>query len=370
MYLPEFGEVHNLKKKMNKEILIKYLNNNCNDSEFEELVRWVGTEASSMDGKAWVSDDWKTFAPDQETKEGKKYIELLNKIHHEINLRNCKSKNERNVLNLKTVSGWLTKAAAVLFLPLLGVLFYLISDYNYGSQKYSESGADTVEVIAPIGSRTVVQLSDGTEVNLNYGSAIKYPRNFTGNTREIHISGEGYFDVAHDQNKPFIVKTAKLDIKVLGTKFSVQAYPGDDEIATTLVEGKVVIEKQLPGKKVEQLGVLVPGQHVSYNMNSGKIFSTKGSIYKYIAWKEGRLVFDNEPITGVAEKLSRMFNVDIEVDENAREFTYTVTFMNDPLYLILDLMIQTTPVKYTILPRKKQSDGTYSKQKIRIEKRS
>jgi ferric-dicitrate binding protein FerR (iron transport regulator) len=234
--------------------------------------------------------------------------------------------------------------------------------------KYTDMAVDSLEIIAPIGSRTVVQLSDGTEINLNYGSKIKYPRNF-GNTREVTLSGEGYFDVTHNPDKPFIVKTGKLNVKALGTEFNVQAYPGDDVIETTLVEGKVVIEKTIPGEKNQSVGKMIPGQHIAYNLNSDKITSTKGSIDKYIAWKDGKLVFDNESITEITEKLGRMFNVEFEVADNAKDFSYTVTFFNDPLYLILDLMKETAPITYDVLSRKRQSDGTFSKQKIRIEKR-
>jgi transmembrane sensor len=89
----------------------------------------------------------------------------------------------------------------------------------------------------------VVQLSDGTDVNLNYGSKIKYPRNFTGSTREIMLTGEGYFNVVHNPDQPFIVKTGKLNIIALGTEFNVQSYPDSPVISTTLVNGKVAIEK-------------------------------------------------------------------------------------------------------------------------------
>ena len=223
-------------------------------------------------------------------------------------------------------------------------------------------------MIAPIGSRTVVQLSDGTEINLNYGSKIKYPRTFTGDTRGITLSGEGYFNVAHNPEKPFVVKTGTLDVKALGTEFNVQAYPGDDAISTTLINGKVVIEKT-DENQTTTVGAMAPGQHVEYQLKTGQIISTKGATDKYTAWKEGRMMFDNTPIAEVASELSRKFNVDIELAEDIHYLTYTVTFADDPLYLILDLMTETTPVTYKRYPRLKLPDGSFSKQKIRIEKR-
>lgn len=353
---------------MNKEILIKYLNNNCTDKEFEELVIWVKKEAKNEEGRSWSFDHWKMFDPQLKIEDKKKYSALLNKIHHEINLQHRENENNK-VFILSKVTKWLSRAAAILFIPLLGVVFYLLSNSNSQIEKFTDLAVDSLEIIAPIGSRTVVQLSDGTEVNLNYGSKIKYPRNFTENTREITLSGEAYFDVAHNPDKPFIVKTGRLNVKALGTEFNVNAYPDDDVISTTLIEGNVVIEKIVQGKKIEQVGTMVPGQHVIYNLNSNKMTSYKGRIDKYVAWKDGRLVFDNEPIAEVAEKLGRMFNVEIEVAGNVKYLSYTVTFYNDPLYLILDLMTETTPITYKVLPRKKLSDCSFSKQKIKIEKR-
>ncbi|MEN8230529.1 MAG: FecR domain-containing protein [Bacteroidota bacterium] len=352
---------------MKKEILIKYLNNSCTDKEFEELIGWVEKETSNKEGKSWGFDDWKSFDPELKEKDEKKYSALLDKIHHEINLKN--QSKESSVITMRKVTSWFSRAAAILFFPLLGLVFYMLLNKNIQSDKYVDLAVDSFEAIAPIGSRTVVHLSDGTEIHLNYGSKIKYPRIFTGDTREIILSGEGYFDVAYNPDKPFVVKTGKLNVKALGTEFNVHAYPGDDVVATTLVEGKVVIEKIISGEKAESIRTMIPGQHVAYNLKSGQIYSTEGSVDRYIAWKDGKLVFDNEPITGVAEKLGRMFNVDIEVADNIKEYTYTVTLVDDPLLLILDLMTEVTDVIYKVFPRKKLADGTFSKQKIRIEKR-
>jgi len=355
---------------MNKDILIKYLNNTCSDEEFEELVVWVKKNTQNKEGRKWSFDHWKIFEPELKKRDKRKYSALLDKIHHEINLRQRESEDSK-VITFSKVARWLSQAAAILFIPLLGIIFYLLSNNNFQTDKYADltDKVDSLEVISPIGSRTVVQLSDGTEVTLNFGSTIKYPRTFSGDTREITLSGEGYFNVAHNPEQPFIVKTGKLNVKALGTEFNVQAYPGDEVISTTLVKGKVMIEKILSSNKTKSLGTMVPGQHVAYNLNSGIIKSGKEDIYKYIAWKEGKLVFDNEPISSVAQKLSRKFNVDIDIADDVRYLSYTVTFDDDPLFLILDLMTEITPVTYTRFPRKKLDDGAFSKQKIRIEKR-
>lgn len=353
---------------MNQELLNKYLNGTCSKQEFEEFAEWAESESLNKKGKELSFDTWLSFDPSKRKADNRKYTRLLDKIHHEINLK------ERNTENGKTVSfadfsKWFSKAAAILILPLIGVVLYLLSNTSIQNTLWEEVAAvDTLEVIAPIGSRTVVQLTDGTEVNLNYGSRIKYPREFIGNKREIKLYGEGYFDVAHNPDKPFIVNASNINIKVLGTEFNVNAYPDENKVATTLVSGKVTLEVLDEDGQAKTLGAMQPGQHVNYETESGEIESTLGNIDKYIAWKDGKLVFDNASIKEVTVQLSRMFNVDIKVAENISDLTYTVTFIDEPLFFILDLMTETTPIKYTVSERTKLSDGTYSKQKISIER--
>ena len=352
---------------MEKEKLLKYLNNACSEQEFEEIVGWIRDNALSKGSRERAFKDWKCFVPAGEKNE-KKYQALLDKIHHEINL-NQNKKSTTRYLSFSNTLTWLSKAAAILFIPLLSVMLYFISQNKIQRGSISENLNDSIEIVAPVGSRTVVQLTDGTEVHLNYGSRIKYPRIFSGDTRDIKLEGEGYFDVAHNPEKPFIVKAGEVQVKALGTAFNVHAYPEDETVSTSLIEGKVVLEKYTTGKNTRVIETMLPGEHVAYQPLSGKITSSKGDLYKYIAWKEGKMVFDNEPITDVVAALGRKFNVDIDLADNVKEYTYTVTFFNDPLYLILDLMAETTPITYKALPRKKLSDGSYSKLKIVIKRK-
>jgi ferric-dicitrate binding protein FerR (iron transport regulator) len=355
---------------MTKELLKKFLNDSCTDDELKEVISWVGTDAFNDESKNWGIQNWESNRVDENLGDSEKFNSLLDKIHHKINIENHKQTIQKSKSSsIKLFTTWITRAAAILLLPVIGLHFYTVSENASEAAKYASLAVDSLEIIAPIGSRTVVQLTDGSEVHLNYGSKLKYPQIFSGDTREVVLSGEGYFNVAHNPEKPFIVKTGKLDIKALGTAFNVFAYADVDIIKTTLVEGKVVLEH--PGKncKEKTIGGMVPGQHVAYNTNTGAIFSSEGDIEKYIAWKDGKLVFANESLDQVADRLSRMFNVDIKIEDDIKDFTYTVTIVDEPLFQILDLISMATPVSYRALPRNKLPDGTFSKQKIIIEKR-
>lgn len=350
---------------MTKELLEKYLNNLCTSKEVDEVIQWIKRQTFYDESKDLGKTEWQKYKVEDGLVSDEKLESLLDKIHHKLNIE------EPRTLQMKRNSliTWISKAAAIIIIPVLAFLFYTISENDKLINQLATVSVDSLEVIAPVGSRTVVELSDGTVVHLNYGSRIKYPQNFSGETRSIVLTGEGYFEVAHNPDKPFVVSTGLIDVKALGTVFNVNAYPENSSIATTLVEGKVVLEKQLSGDNSKQLGVMKPGQHVIYNSNTGKIKSDIGDVNKYIAWKDGKMVFDNQSIEEIAQRLSRMFNVDIQVDNEVKKYKYTVTFVDEPLFQILELLTVATPIKVKALPRTKNPDGTFSKQKIIIERK-
>jgi len=349
---------------MTKELLEKYLNNRCSSLEVEEVFEWMKQQSFYRESKEFGKVDWQQFKEEDGIVSDEKLEILLDKIHHKLNIE------EPHPIQMKSrLISLLSKAAAIIIIPVSAFLFYTISENNRLTNQIATVSVDSLEVIAPVGSRTVFELSDGSVVHLNYGSRIKYPQNFFGKTRGITLTGEAYFDVAHNPDKPFVVSAGHLDVKAAGTVFNVNAYPENNDIATTLVEGKVLLGKALKNGNVETIKEMIPGQHVTYAKNTGAVKTSKERIEKYIAWKDGMLVFDNEPIDQVALRLSRMFNVEIKVDDKLEKYKYTVTFVDEPLFQILDLMTVATPVNYRTLPRTKNPDGTFSKQKIIIERK-
>ncbi len=349
--------------KMTKELLEKYLDNRCAPQEVDEVMQWIKQQSFFAESKELGSPVWQYPNEGSSIVSDEKLDTLLDKIHHKLNIEERRTVQIRNNRLVNSVS----KVAAVVLIPVLAFLFYTISENNRLANQIATVAVDSLEVIAPVGSRTVVELSDGSVVYLNYGSQIKYPHNFSGRTRSVVLSGEAYFDVAHDPGKPFVVNAGRINVKALGTEFNVNAYPRNNDISTTLVEGKVVVGKAKSNGGTEAIKELMPGQHIKYEKATGTVKSSMGQVEKYIAWKDGKLVFDNEPIDMVAQRLGRMFNVDIQVDGKLEKYKYTVTFVDEPLFQILELLSVATPISYRALPRTKNPDGTFSKQKILIE---
>lgn len=353
---------------MKKELLDKYLNNQCSFDELSEVVNWLHDDSDSGARLKLVEDDWNGYAPKKDEVKTPRYdyAKLLDSIHHKINLDHVDNKKNSSY---RIVPFWLMRAAAILLIPVLSILIYTVSENSGSLFTQADRVVDSLEVSAPAGSLTVVKLVDGSVVHLNYGSKIEYPKNFRGDTRTLKLTGEGYFEIAHDPDKPFIVETNGMNIRVLGTKFNVKAYSDNSIVSTTLVEGKVRLEEILKNGETQNVGTMVPGQHVEYNRETKKVNSSMVNVNRFIDWKDGLLIFENSKIGEVTEKLARKFNVEFLLGDGVQDLIYTVTFVDESLNQILDLMSQTTPIQYRFLPREKNNAATYAPQKIAITRK-
>jgi hypothetical protein len=164
------------------------------------------------------------------------------------------------------------------------------------------------QLIIPYGNRSKVTLSDGTTVWLNAGSRLVYPSVFEENTREVLLFGEAFFDVSENKDRPFVVKTSALAVKVLGTEFNLSAYPDDKTIKTVLKEGSVAIRKN-GAQFFEKDIILKPNQLASFNKgtNESKIYDVDAEYYTI--WTEGLLSFNEVELSRVLKKVERYYNV-------------------------------------------------------------
>lgn len=160
----------------------------------------------------------------------------------------------------------------------------------------------------PTGGEYQMVLADGTKVWLNSESELKYPTTFSGKERIVELKGEAYFKVAHNKEMPFIVKTNKVDTKVLGTEFNVNAYPKEN-LNITLVAGSVMLNNKLIK---EDAGIkLVPGQNALLKSTENNLEVKKVDVSKYIAWREGYFHFEKERLEDIFLKLERWYDFNV-----------------------------------------------------------
>lgn len=160
-------------------------------------------------------------------------------------------------------------------------------------------------VSTPRGGQYQIVLSDGSKVWLNAASSIRFPTAFSASLREVELTGEAYFEVAKNKEKPFQVKVRDLKIAVLGTHFNVKAYEDESEIKTSLLEGSVKI---IQGKEA---GLLKPGQQAVINFKDDKVKIANADMVEVIAWKNGLFRFEGANIETIMREIGRWYDVEI-----------------------------------------------------------
>lgn len=239
--------------------------------------------------------------------------------------------------------------------PLMKVaaILALILGSNFMVYQYTHQGKPVEltwqEIVVPRGNRMKIVLPDNSSVWLNNETHLRYASDFSSGNRTVELSGEAFFDVHHDKSHPFIVKVGDQRIKVLGTKFSVNAYPEDQLIETSLISGSVEFDtnKEVNGKSKF---IIEPGNSLFYDKTNNSISSEKiqSSYYQY--WENGVYAFREESFESLAVKIKRIFNVEIVFkDEYLKKKTYTGTIsINDNVFLFMEAMRRTSvePIEY------------------------
>lgn len=170
------------------------------------------------------------------------------------------------------------------------------------------------QLIIPYGKTSEILLPDGTKVFLNAGSRLAYPDHFTGESREVMLLGEAYFDVKHDSKHPFVVQVNDIRIKDLGTRFNVSAYSADGQIETVLAEGKVSIKQNNSGL-FTQATELIPGQLASFDRQTNQISVKQVNVEDYILWTQGMMKFETVDLSRIVKKLERYYNIHFQFDD-------------------------------------------------------
>tara|TARA_B110000902_G_scaffold56515_1_gene65924 strand:+ start:326 stop:1489 length:1164 start_codon:yes stop_codon:yes gene_type:complete len=203
----------------------------------------------------------------------------------------------------------------------------------------------------PYGKRFAIKLSDGTKVNLNAGSSLRYPVKFIeGQNRQVFIeNGEAYFNVTKDAKHPFIVSNDKVNVRVLGTQFNISSYPEDSNVSTVLVEGSVSLYNIGDKYESKKATILKPGYKADWNKNNKSINIEKADIEIHTAWINGRIVLKHMKFNDIIKKLERHYNVEITNKNTslANEFI-TATFDIETIEQVFEVLNEIHPIDYKI----------------------
>lgn len=309
------------------EILQRFFVGKYSRKDYLAIKAFFGKAGKEDERKELIQSHWFSFQA--EVLPDENIDRVLERIHHQIQRESRPAKKTRFIALFQRV-------AAILIVPL--VLTFLSLLYFQSQKTVSETAI--AEIQCPLGVRTKFVLPDGTSGFLNSGSTLAYPAIFTKN-RNVVLTGEAFFDVAHDKEHPFTVKTFHFSTKVLGTQFNVIAYDSETTEEIILKEGKVEIYSQ----KGDKLEVLRPNENLVLNTQTGQYRKNEVEAAQYVSWTEGKLVFRNENMLQVASRIGRWYNVEIEIrDAELLTYSFRATFIDEPLEEVLKLLAETAPL--------------------------
>ena len=198
----------------------------------------------------------------------------------------------------------------------------------------------------PKGGEYRIELEDGTKVWINSASRLRYPVVFSRNSREVYLEGVAYFEVQRDVDRPFIVHSGEQKVTVLGTSFGISCYASEANDYTTLVSGKVKVDFE----RGKQSFMLEPGMQVAYNKESGIAIEKKVDVAEFVAWKNGKYIFNQKRLEDILSTLSRWYDFEVFYrNEDVKEVLFSGELRRfDDFSYLLRLIERTSDVKFVI----------------------
>ncbi|MEN8249729.1 MAG: FecR domain-containing protein [Bacteroidota bacterium] len=323
--------------KMNffNETIKRFFSKTHSEKDLKNLFLWFNSTKGHSEIKESLDKSWDTFQFDNNIKvDSEKILQNIKK-----GIRNYQSSRFKRKVRQ--------------FLPYVAMLAITISFvfyiYNYRKNYTGQVNINNnyTSIITENGQRSKVVLPDSSIVWLNSGTTLSYHDNFSQNKREVTLNGQAFFEVAHNKERPFTVQCNDLVVSVLGTKFDVEAYPEIGKISVVLKSGKVGLTHQ----KIASFSyTMSPGEMAEFNLSDNKMNISYPDVEKYSAWKDGILIFKNEPMKEVIDKLRRWYNVDIVVkDQEVYNSVFTGTIQNESYEQIFRLIEFACPIKCQVI---------------------
>jgi len=340
-------------------LLKRYFQQTISDRELQQLIQWRKTSELNDTVFQEIEDDKnirKALITNQWEDNSEEWQQLLSRIKPTAR----KFYISRKTLYLITIS-----AAAILLL--LGFSLGMFFNHTRFHEKAAQKGY--TYIFSPRGQRTKVILPDKTLVWLNAESSIQYPVSYNQDQREVYLVGEAFFDVKKNPDIPFLVSTTELKVKVYGTSFNIKAFPDEEYIETTLIEGKLSIIPLNRHNKENQEIYLKPNEKCVYEKDADKL-TTRQMVDKSLSeqgqtpkisdvkpvkskiiiednvdtekeklWKDGKLIFKNESFDELAVRLERWYDVKLHFkDEKMKSYKFTGSFEKETINQAMDAL--------------------------------
>lgn len=329
-----------MEKEYYKNLAEKYFAGDITEVEISELAGWIRNNAQLA---GWWEKEFEKSAADinpalRDKMFARIKMEVLKESSGISESRTPQQPAVKRTPGKALIPAW-ARWAAMICIPICIAFF----TYNILSISNADQPRSPFIVKADKGDKATVVLPDGTDVILNSASQLSYLSDFGRNERRVQLEGEGYFKVAHDTRRTFIVQVGELEVKVMGTVFNVCAYSNDQDVTVVLLEGKVGIHT--PSTST----TLSPGEKINYNKSTRKLSTEKVYPDDYVSWTKGNLYFQNESLENIMKALSRVYNVTIRIDSpKISEERFTGTIPGGGIQNALNIVMLTSPFRYEV----------------------
>ena len=303
----------------------KYLEGRASREEMLSLISWLENKENHAVFKQ-IKSNWKSGLDGQNTS-----------VYTLLELDKFKTKLlHDSVGKLRKLQNLYRYAAIFLLLVVFGGVFLYFIE---------KRGEDTVfynTIMAENGQISKALLPDSTVVWLNSGSSLRYSSQFGFSNRNIELSGQAYFDVTINKKLPFIVSCDEIKVKVLGTQFTAETYPGDQDINVVLVEGAVELTS---GKSNKTFASLRPNEMVIYKKHNNQFAIKKVVAERYTAWREGGIHVYDQPLKDAVAKIQKRYNQTIVLEKKLEDYRVTFSIRNESFKDVMDLLLAIVPAK-------------------------
>ena len=329
-----------MEKEYYKNLAEKYFAGDITEAEISELAGWIRNNTQLAGW--WEKEFEKSSADISPALRDKMFARIKTEVLKEDSgiseSRTPQPPAVKRTPGKALVPSW-AKWAAMICIPICIAFF----TYNILSISNTDKARSPFIVKADKGDKATVVLPDGTDVILNSASQLSYLSDFGRNERRVQLEGEGYFKVAHDTHRTFIVQVGELEVKVMGTVFNVCAYSNDQDVTVVLLEGKVGV--YTPSTST----TLSPGEKINYNKSTRKLSTEKVYPDDYVSWTKGNLYFQNESLENIMKALSRVYDVTIRIDSpKISEERFTGTIPGGGIQNALNIIMLTSPFRYEV----------------------
>lgn len=318
------------------QTLARYFGSECSEAEEEVILTWAAADPSNREQLESTRRAWVAASPEEACD-----VETAwSRVERRIDASDHPERVRRHAYSLASRPMRWAVAASLLVVTTVGI--YRIPT---GIGLTKAEGVATQALITDKAERARLRLSDGSQVLLAPDSRIEVPANFGAESRELRLTGEAFFDVVPDPDRPFRVRAGVAVARVLGTEFNVRAYPDDSRIRVVVAEGEVSLRSETDGSPS---AVLHAGELGELDPGDGAVATRKADLDAHLGWRQGRLTFDNAPLAEVVREIERWYGVPVRLgNAELANRRLTASFRDLPVAEVVAVVAASLGLEYT-----------------------